>query len=128
MRYTCIFLFFFLLRIILTIFSPTFSILFFGRIISALSCSLLIILCFVMAPRIVEPKYRGRAIAIVSMGVSGSIALGVPVGLMLGEAFNWRAPFVLVAVLTILSMVGVHFLMERVSPSLAVPLKKQLAS
>src|SRR5690625_7959898 len=81
-----------------------------------------------MAPRIVEPKYRGRAIGIVSMGVSGSIALGVPVGLMLGEAFNWRAPFVLVAVLTILSMIGVHFLMERVSPSPAVPLMKQLAS
>jgi len=127
-RLTLMFLLFFFLGNIVTIFSPTYSILFIGRIISALSGSLLIILCLVMAPRIVEPKYRGRAIGIVSMGVSGSIALGVPVGLMLGEAFNWRAPFVLVAVLTILSMVGVHFLMERVSPSPAVPLKKQLAS
>src|SRR5690625_6904145 len=62
------------------------------------------------------------------MGVSGSVGFGVSVGLMVGEAFNWPAPFVLVAVLTILSMVGVHFLMERVSPSPAVSLTKQLAS
>src|SRR5699024_12479421 len=76
----------------------------------------------------VSPKYRGSAMGMVSMGVSGSIALGVPVGLMLGEAFAWRASFVLVVLSTILSMVGVHFLMERVSPRPAVPLKKQLAS
>ncbi|MUV38322.1 Purine efflux pump PbuE [Lentibacillus sp. JNUCC-1] len=91
---------------IVTVFSPTYSIVFLGRIISAISGALLIILCLVMAPSVVEPRYRGRAIGVVSMGVSGSLVLGVPIGLVIGNAFGWRAPFVLITILTILAMIG----------------------
>jgi len=127
-KLTLISLLIFLVGNFVTIFSPTYTVLFIGRIISALSGSLLIILCLVMAPNIVEPEYRGRAIGIVSMGVSGSIVLGIPVGLILGQTFGWRAPFVLIALLTILSMIGVYFLMERVQPRPAVPLKNLLTT
>ncbi|HLR51373.1 MAG TPA: MFS transporter [Candidatus Avamphibacillus sp.] len=113
----------FLLGNLVTVFSPTYSVLFIGRIISALSGALLIILCLVMAPTIVEPKYRGRAIGIVSMGVSGSLVLGIPIGLILGNAFGWRAPFVMITGLTILSMIGVYFWMSRVEPKPPRPLK-----
>src|SRR5699024_8899924 len=88
-----------LTMVFVLIFSPTYSVLFISRIISALSGALLVILCLIIAPSIVEPKYRGRAIGIVSMGVSGSIVLGLPIGLFLGDAFSWRAPFVLIAIL-----------------------------
>jgi len=122
-KLTLISLFVFLLGNLVTVFSPTYSVLFIGRIISALSGALLIILCLVMAPTIVEPKYRGRAIGIVSMGVSGSLVLGIPIGLILGNAFGWRAPFVLITGLTVLSMIGVYFLMGRVEPRPPRPLK-----
>lgn len=127
-RLTLIFLFLFFLSNLVTIFSPTFAILFIGRIMTALSGSLLVVLCLVMAPGIVEPAYRGRAIGVVTMGVSGSIVLGVPIGLVLGNIFGWRAPFVLVALLTLVSMVGVTFFMEKVTPKPSVPLSKQLAT
>ncbi|MFS0674837.1 MFS transporter [Ornithinibacillus sp. 179-J 7C1 HS] len=127
-KLTLIFLILFLIGNIISVFSPTYSILLVGRIITALSGALLIILCLVMAPRIVEPKYRGRAIGIVSMGVSGSLVLGVPVGLLLGETFSWRAPFICIAILTALSIIGVYFWMDKVKPSPAVPLKIQLAT
>ncbi|SFE30023.1 MFS transporter, DHA1 family, purine base/nucleoside efflux pump [Lentibacillus persicus] len=118
----------FLLGNVVTVVSPTYSILFTGRVISALSGALLIILCLTIAPSIVEHKYRGRAIGIVSMGVSASIVLGLPVGLLLGNAFGWRAPFVLITLLTALSMAGVYFLMERVKPKPSIPIKDQLAT
>ncbi|MBP1950795.1 MFS transporter [Virgibacillus litoralis] len=118
----------FLLGNIVTVFSPTYTIVFIGRIISALSGSLLIILCLTIAPSIVHPKYRGRAIGIVSMGVSASIVLGIPVGLLLGNAFGWRAPFVLISVLTVFSIAGVFLLMERIDPKPSSPIKKQLAT
>ncbi|HAM81930.1 MFS transporter [Ornithinibacillus bavariensis] len=127
-KLTLIFLFFFLIGNVVSIISPNYSILLLGRIITALSGALLIILCLVMAPTIVEPKYRGRAIGIVSMGVSGSLVLGVPVGLMLGEMFSWRAPFIFIAILTALSLIGVFFFMDRVEPKPAVPLRLQLAT
>src|SRR5699024_12375982 len=79
-KLTIISLFIFLLGNIITIFSLTYTVLFIGRIISALSGSLLLILCLIMAPNIVEARYRGRAIGIVSMGVSGSIVLGIQIG------------------------------------------------
>lgn len=122
-KLTLISLSIFLVGNIITVFSPTYTVLVIARIISAFSGSLLIILCLVMAPQIVEPSHRGRAIGIVSMGVSGSIVLGIPIGLILGNAFGWRAPFVLITVLTALSMVGVHFLMDRIAPRPPVPLK-----
>src|SRR5699024_2345255 len=60
---------------------------------------------------------------IVSMGVSGSLVLGIPIGLILGNAFGWRAPFVMITGLTILSMIGVYFWMSRVEPKPPRPLK-----
>lgn len=109
-------LFIFLLSNILAVFSPVYSVLFISRIISAASASLLIVLCITMASRIVESKYRGRAIGIVSMGVSGSLVLGIPFGLMLGNAFGWRAPFILISILTLFSIAGVYFFMQKITP------------
>lgn len=113
---------------IVTVLAPNYGIVFAGRVISATSGALLIILCLVMAPTLVAPKYRGRAIGVVSMGVSGSLVLGVPLGLVLGNMFGWRAPFILITFLTFLSMVGVYFLMEKVEPTASIPLKNQLAT
>ncbi|MBY7142149.1 MFS transporter [Virgibacillus sp. NKC19-3] len=127
-RLTLISLAVFLLGNIVSAASPSYSILFLGRVISALSGSLLIILCLTMAANIVKPAYRGRAIGIVTMGVSGSLVLGVPIGLMLGNFFGWRAPFVFIAMLTLLSMVGVYALMEKVAPKPSIPLRQQLAT
>lgn len=118
----------FLFGNIIAVLSPTYSILFIGRIISAASGSILIILCIVLAANIVEQKYRGRAIGIVSMGVSGSLVLGVPIGLTLGNLFGWRAPFVMIVILTAISMIGVYFFMERTAPRPVSSIKEQIQS
>jgi MFS transporter, DHA1 family, purine base/nucleoside efflux pump len=115
-KLTLVSLLIFLAGNIITVFSPTYPLVLFGRIVTATSGALLIILCLTMAPNMVEPKYRGRAIGTVSMGVSASLVLGVPIGLMLGNSFGWRAPFVFITILTILSTIGVYFLMNKVEP------------
>ncbi len=55
----------FLLGNVIAVFSPNYSILLVGRIISAASGSLLIALCLTMVPAIVDEKYRARAISVV---------------------------------------------------------------
>jgi MFS transporter, DHA1 family, purine base/nucleoside efflux pump len=125
-RLTLISLVVFLLGNILAIMSPTYSMLLIARIFSAASGSLLVVLCVTIASNIVEENYRARAIGVVFMGISASLVLGIPIGLMLGNAFGWRAPFILIGILTVLSILGVYFFMGRIFPKPAIPIRQQL--
>lgn len=116
----------FLVGNLIAVFAPSYSILMAARMISAASGALLVVLCVTLASNIVSEAYRARAIGIVFMGISGSLVLGVPFGLMLGNAFGWRAPFILITGLTLLSMAGVYFFMERIAPKPSIPMKDQL--
>ncbi|MFE4239857.1 MFS transporter [Peribacillus butanolivorans] len=125
-RLTLFTLFIFLIGNVIAVFSTYYSILLVGRIIAASSGSLLIALCLTMVPNIVTEQYRARAIGIVFMGVSASLVLGVPIGLMLGNAFGWRAPFIMIAILTLVSMAAVFFFLERMAPKPSIPIGRQL--
>ncbi|MFD6211328.1 MFS transporter [Peribacillus sp. NPDC060253] len=125
-RLTLITLFIFFIGNVIAVFSPYYSILLVGRIIAASSGSLLIALCLTMVPNIVTEQYRARAIGVVFMGVSASLVLGVPIGLMLGNAFGWRAPFIMISILTLVSMAGVFFFLERMAPKPSIPIGRQL--
>lgn len=119
-------LFVFFCSNLIAIFSTTFSMLFIARIVGALSGSLLAVLCLTLASSIVESKYVGRAIGIVIMGTSASLVLGVPIGLLIGNSFGWRAPFILIAALTLVSMLGVYLFMGRIEPTKTIPLLDQI--
>jgi MFS transporter, DHA1 family, purine base/nucleoside efflux pump len=125
-RLTLIALLVFLVGNALAIVSPTYSMLLIARILSAASGSLLVVLCVTMASNIVDEKYRARAIGVVFMGISASLVLGIPIGLMLGNAFGWRAPFILIEVLTVLSIIGVYFFMGKLDPKPSIPIMQQL--
>lgn len=127
-KLTIISLFAFFIGNVIAVFSPNFTFLMIARIVSATSGSLLIVLCITIASSIVAQKFVGRAIGMVVMGISGSLVFGVPIGLMLGNAFGWRAPFVLITFLTLLLILTVHFFMEEIEAPPSIPLKEQLAT
>ncbi|KGX86591.1 MFS transporter [Pontibacillus litoralis] len=116
----------FLVGIVVAVFSTTYTMLMISRIITAASGSLLVLLSLTLASNIVQERYRARAIGVVFMGISASLVLGVPVGLMLGNAFGWRAPFVLIMGLTVIAMLGVYMFMEPIKPKPPIPLRVQL--
>ncbi|MBS4174911.1 MFS transporter [Bacillus sp. FJAT-49736] len=105
--------------------SPNYSMLFLSRIISAASGSLLVVLCVTIASSIVKKELRARAIGIIFMGVSGSLVLGVPVGLVIGNHLGWRSPFLFIAVLTLVSMLGVAMFLSKIAPRPVMPLRQQ---
>lgn len=119
-------LFIFLLSNILAIISINFFMLFTSRILSALSGSLLSVLCMTIAPTIVSKNHTGKAIGLVIMGTSASIVLGLPIGLSLGNLFGWRAPFMLIALLTLLSMLGVQKFLGHINAQPAVSIMTQI--
>ncbi|OZB98467.1 MFS transporter [Paenibacillus sp. XY044] len=113
---------------VLSVVSPNFTTMVIARILSAASAALITVLSITMASQMAEPAYRARAIGVIFMGVSGSLVLGVPVGMMLGNAFGWRAPFVMISILAVISLIAVKIFIAKTPASETVPLRKQLAS
>ncbi|MGD8192149.1 MFS transporter [Brevibacillus ginsengisoli] len=116
----------FFLGNLIAFFSPTFLILLMSRIISAASGSLLIVLCMTIASSIAKEEFRARAIGVIYMGISGSLVLGIPIGLVIGSNFGWRMIFLLISVLTIISMTGVALFLTKIEPKPLIPLRQQL--
>lgn len=110
---------------LLAFFSPNFSILFITRIISAATGSLLVVLSITISSTIVKEEYRARAIGIIMMGVSGSLVIGVPLGLVIGQHFGWRSPFLLIAILSLVSMIGIMLFFKKMEPKPVISLKRQ---
>ncbi|MFJ4347746.1 MFS transporter [Pseudomonas sp. NPDC089401] len=69
----------------------------------------------VAVKRVDEPR-AGRALALVWLGLTLALALGVPLGTLLGSLWSWRAIFVALGVLGILSLVGLLHLMPAQAP------------
>lgn len=86
-------LFFFFIGNIGAFMSPSFEWLMTARVFTALSAALIVVLSLTISAKIVAKEYIARAIGIVSMGISGSLVLGVPLGVLIGDVFGWRAPF-----------------------------------
>ncbi|GIP23735.1 MFS transporter [Paenibacillus sp. J22TS3] len=118
----------FIIGNVLSTLSPNFIVMLAARVLSAASSSLIVVLSITMASQMAEPSHRARAIGIIYMGVSGSLVLGVPLGMMLGNTFGWRAPFLMISILSALSMVAIQAFITKTPPEATVPLKEQLKS
>ncbi|HLR70506.1 MAG TPA: MFS transporter [Pseudogracilibacillus sp.] len=119
-------LFIFFLGNIATYFSPTFAWMMIARVLTASSASLVIALSLTITPRIVEVAYRARAIGIIVMGISSSLVLGVPIGIVITNYFGWRMVFLGIAILTLITMVLVSKLIDSVPNEQIVPLRTQI--
>lgn len=78
--------------------TPSFTILMLLRVAAALASASTTPALFAFAARQAPAEKVGRFIAIVSLGVTGAIAAGVPIGTWIGGAFGWRATFAAMAI------------------------------
>jgi|SRR5690625_190027 len=118
----------FFLGNVMTYFSPTFLFIMIARVITAMSASLIIVLSLTITSKIVEPAYRARALGIIYMGISSSLVLGVPIGIVITNIFGWRTVFLGIAVLSIGSMVLIYTFLEKIPPGNVLPLSYLIKS
>lgn len=59
-----------------------------------------------VAAQLAPPERRGRALATVTGGLTVAFAFGIPLGTLIGDAFGWRAAFVLVGGLSAAALAG----------------------
>lgn len=73
------------------------------------------------------PERRGRALSTITTGLTLAIVAGVPLGVLLGQAFGWRATFVGVAGLAVFSLLGILARLPHQSPGVTSGLGERLA-
>ncbi|MBO0601984.1 MFS transporter [Sporosarcina sp. E16_3] len=111
---------------VFTYFSPTFTHMMAARVLTAASAALVIVLSLTITARISKPAYRAKALGYIYMGISSSLVLGVPIGIIVTDAFGWRSVFLGIGILTVGSIVLIARYLEQIPTGEVQPLSAQL--
>ncbi len=91
--------------------APDYALLMAGRIVISLSHGTFFGMAVIIAGTLVPPERSGRAVAMIVAGITIANILGVPGGTAIGQAFGWRAVFVVLAGLGVISAVAMGILL-----------------
>lgn len=89
--------------------APSYSLLLAARLVSACGHGVFFGVASVAVSQLVPAERRGAALSMFVGGITVANILGLPGGTAIGNAFGWRAAFVCIAVLAVLSVVAVFF-------------------
>jgi predicted MFS family arabinose efflux permease len=106
---------------VLAALTPSFMALMVLRVLAALAAAAATPSLFAVAAARAPEGRRGRYLAVISLGVTGSITVGVPAGTWVGGAFGWRATFLTMAALGALSAVAILSTLPRTTGQVAPP-------
>lgn len=96
------------------------------RVLAALAAAMSSPALFALAAALAPEGRQGRFIGTVSLGVTGSIALGVPVGTWIGGHWGWRATFAGMAIAGGVALLWLVLSLPSSSRAPAVPLRDQV--
>jgi DHA1 family inner membrane transport protein len=106
--------------------APLLVLLFIARFAAALAASVYTPNAAVIAAGLVDADRRGRALAVVTAGLTVSIVTGVPLGALVGQHLGWRATFVGVAILSAVVALAARLAAPRVPGSPAASLRERI--
>jgi len=92
---------------LLSALATTFPVLLIARLISAVAHGAFFGVAVVLASQLAEPGKKGSSIALVGSGLSLATVLGGPLGTLLGQQLGWRFPFLAVAILALVTILGI---------------------
>ncbi|GAB1528986.1 MULTISPECIES: MFS transporter [Brevibacillus] len=98
-----------------------------ARIITALGAGVVTVNALSIAAKIAPPGKQASAIANVTMGITASLIIGVPLGRMIASAFGWKAVFLAIAIVGGLAMLVIAAVIPRMQGDKPIPLIKQFA-
>ncbi|WP_026411523.1 MFS transporter [Actinomadura oligospora] len=102
---------------LVTVVSPGIAVFLASRVIAGAGAGVLTAVATATAAAMVADHERGRAMAMVTFGLSTGTVAGVPIGMLIGDRLNWRWTMGLVVAIGLLSMVALA-VQARTIPSL----------
>ncbi|MFF5768826.1 MFS transporter [Streptomyces californicus] len=91
---------------LVTVVAPGVGIFLASRVVAGAGAGILTAVATVTAAAMVADRERGRAMAMVTFGLSAGTVAGVPVGMLIGESWGWRWTMALVVAVGVLSMIA----------------------
>jgi DHA1 family inner membrane transport protein len=89
--------------------APNYELLLVARLISACGHGVFFGVASVAISHMVPKERRGAALSLFVGGITVANILGLPAGTAIGNAFGWRAAFVVIAAMAVLSVIAVLF-------------------
>ncbi|QYD72588.1 MFS transporter [Paraburkholderia edwinii] len=98
----------------------------FSRVLAGFGAALFSPTALGVASALAPPEKRGRALSIVTAGLTGATALGAPIGTFIGGFGSWRTTLGFVTLLGLIAMLGVWTMLHSLPPTPSVTLKERL--
>ncbi|GLR87868.1 MFS transporter [Bradyrhizobium iriomotense] len=98
-----------------------------SRMLMALGAGLCMPTALGVSVAVASPERRGRAVALVTSGLTVATVIGVPLGNLIGSVLNWRATFAMVALLGAVALAGLRLGLPRGLPKNTASLGERLA-
>jgi len=117
----------FALANLLAALAPNYASLLAARLLLALSAASFTPAATGYAAALGGPKQHGRAMSMVTNGLTFAIVVGAPFGALLGRGSEWRATFLTVAGLAAISLFGILVMLPRQSAGTTVGFGERLA-
>ncbi|MEW9700308.1 MFS transporter [Paenibacillus sp. SI8] len=98
-----------------------------SRVILAVCSGVFTVAALTLASHLAPPEKRGSAIASIIMGFSSSLVIGVPLGRVIANFFDWHDLFIGIGIGGIMIMLGISKWIPRLDGQKATPLSIQLS-
>lgn len=106
--------------------APTFSLLLALRVLAALGAAMFTPNAAAVASSLARPEHRGRALSVVTGGLTFAFVIGIPLGTLIGAVHGWRSTFVMVGIMAMLAALGVRFLLPHMESPPVVSLRERV--
>nr|WP_245802982.1 MFS transporter [Corynebacterium phocae] len=111
---------------LLTALAPNFGVLLAARFIAGLPHGAYFSVANLAAASMAKPGTRGKAMAMIGMGLTIATIIGVPAAQALGQALGWHAAYYLVVAITAVNVGLLYFLMPHMTRMQATDLRTEL--
>ncbi|UUZ91019.1 MFS transporter [Paenibacillus sp. P25] len=108
-------------------FSPNFAVLVAARVVQAACASVFTIVALTVGSSLAEPGRQGSAIGTIMMGGGTALAVGVPLGTLIGEYWGWRFVFLFILILAAIPTIGLAAAVPRQENKESVSITSQLS-
>lgn len=97
------------------------------RVLAGMAAGTYLAIGIAAAVSVAPAAERGKTISIIMGGMASGTVLGVPLGLILAEHWGWQAALWLIALIGLVTLVGLIFRLPAIPAAQVVPMRRKLS-